>query len=129
MAGYAAGGHRRGRQSAALLVVSDTGAYTPGDDLAYDLRTDDHPDPCAELARLLELHHIYFDRPDEADLLTIEGELADEVAELVEILGYPDLAGWVGVENYVVRLVGDRVDRFVIERLREAAAAKRSDPS
>jgi len=128
-AGDAEGGDRRGRQSAALLVVSDTGAYTPGDDLAYDLRIDDHPDPCAELTRLLELHHIYFDRPDEADLLTIEGELADEVAELVEILGYPDLAAWVGVENYEVRLVGDRVDRFVIERLREAAAAKQSDSS
>ena len=127
-AGDAAGGDRRGRQSAAVLVVSDIGAYTPGDDLAYDLRIDDHPDPCAELARLLELHHIYFDRPDEADLLTIEGELADEVAELVEILGYPDLAAWVGVENYEVRLVGDRVDRFVIDRLREAAAAKQSDP-
>jgi|RhiMetdeSRZDD1v2_1073273.scaffolds.fasta_scaffold13352_11 uncharacterized Ntn-hydrolase superfamily protein len=128
-AGDAEGGDSRGRESAALLVVSDSGAYTPGDDLAYDLRIDDHPDPCAELARLVELHHIYFDRPDEADLLTIEGELADEVAELVAILGYPDLASWAGVENYEVRIVGDRVDRFVIERLREAAAERRSDPA
>lgn len=124
-AGDAAGGDRRGRQSAALLVVSDTGAYTPGDDLAYDLRIDDHPDPCGELARLLALHHVYFDRPDEADLVTVEGSLAEEVKGQLAVLGYDDLATWVGVENYEVRMVGDRVDRFVLDRLREAADAKR----
>jgi uncharacterized Ntn-hydrolase superfamily protein len=125
-AGDSAGGDRRGRQSAALLVVSDSGAYTPGDDLAYDLRVDDHEDPCTELARLLELHHIYFDRPDEADLLAVEGALADEVADLLGVLGYPDLATWAGVENYELRIVDDRVDRFVLERLREAAGRRPS---
>lgn len=64
-AGDEAGGDRRGRQSAALLVVSETGAYTPGDDVVYDLRVDDHTDPCRELSRLLALHHAYLDRPDE----------------------------------------------------------------
>jgi uncharacterized Ntn-hydrolase superfamily protein len=128
-AGDAAGGDRRGRQSAALLVVSDVGAYTPGDDLAYDLRVDDHADPCTELARLLELHHIYFDRPDEADLVTVEGALADEVSQLLGVLGYTDLATWVGVENYELRLDGDRVDRFVLDRLREAAGQRQADSS
>lgn len=45
-AGEAAGGDRRGRQSAALQVVS----RDPYPDL--DLRVDDHPDPLAELRRL-----------------------------------------------------------------------------
>lgn len=128
-AGDAAGGDRRGRQSAALLVVSDVGAYTPGDDLAYDLRVDDHADPCTELARLLELHHAYFDRPDEADLVTVEGALADEVSQLLGVLGYTDLATWVGVENYELRLDGDRIDRFVLDRLREAAGQRQADSS
>lgn len=49
-AGQAAGGDRRGRQSAALLV----GHANPL--LALDLRVDDHPDPLVELRRLLGLY-------------------------------------------------------------------------
>lgn len=45
-AGQAAGGDKRGRQSAALLVSS----RDPYPDL--DLRVDDHPDPLSELRRL-----------------------------------------------------------------------------
>jgi uncharacterized Ntn-hydrolase superfamily protein len=45
-AGEAAGGDKRGKQSAALLVHD-------GEDYPlYDLRVDDHADPLAELARL-----------------------------------------------------------------------------
>ena len=120
-AGDVAGGDRRGRQSAALLVVSDTGSYTPGDDVAYDLRVDDHPDPCPELARLLALHHGYFDRPSEEDLLPLEGELAREVGGHLTRLGYADLDTWAGVENYEVRMAPGRIDPYVLERLREQA--------
>jgi len=45
-AGEAAGGDKRGRQSAAMVV----GSADPYPDL--DLRVDDHPDPLAELRRL-----------------------------------------------------------------------------
>ncbi|WP_372624589.1 DUF1028 domain-containing protein [Falsiroseomonas sp.] len=45
-AGEAAGGDKRGRQSAAIQVAS----HDPYPDL--DLRVDDHPDPLAELRRL-----------------------------------------------------------------------------
>lgn len=46
-AGQAAGGDKRGRQSAAMKVVVDEPFP------ALDLRVDDHPDPVAELRRLL----------------------------------------------------------------------------
>ena len=121
VAGDAVGGDRRGRQSAALLVMSENGSYTPGDDLAYDLRVDDHPDPCPELARLLALHHGYFDRPREEDLLPLEGELAREVDQHLQTLGYRDLDTWAGVENYEVRMSAGRIDPYVLERLREQA--------
>ena len=121
-AGDVAGGDRRGRQSAALLVVSETGSYTPGDDVAYDLRVDDHGDPCGELTRLLALHHIYFDRPSEADLLPLEGALATEVSAHLDQLGFTDLDTWAGVENYELRLVSGHIDRFVLTKLREQAA-------
>lgn len=121
-AGDAVGGDSRGRQSAALLVVSDSGGYTPGDDLAYDLRVDDHPDPCSELARLLQLHHVYFDKPAEDDLLPLVGDLAEEVAGHVRRLGFTSLETWAGVENYEVRLVEGRIDPFVLDRLRQQTA-------
>jgi uncharacterized Ntn-hydrolase superfamily protein len=48
-AGQAAGGDKRGKQSAALLVVSaEPRAY-------HNLRVDDHAEPVAELRRLFEL--------------------------------------------------------------------------
>ncbi len=53
-AGEAAGGDRRGRQSAALIVAS----RDPWPDL--DLRADDHPDPVAELRRLVAVARGYF---------------------------------------------------------------------
>jgi uncharacterized Ntn-hydrolase superfamily protein len=45
-AGEAAGGDKRGKQAAALLV------YTTESYAALDLRVDDHPEPLAELRRL-----------------------------------------------------------------------------
>ena len=121
-AGDAEGGDSRGRQSAALLVVSRTGAYTPGDDLAYDLRVDDHSDPVTELSRLLTLHHGYFDEPDPDTLLPLEGELAAEVERLLAVVGRPDLDTWAGVENYEMRLRPGSIDPYVLDRLRDQAA-------
>ncbi|WP_134669079.1 MULTISPECIES: DUF1028 domain-containing protein [unclassified Amycolatopsis] len=48
-----AGGDVRGAQSAALLVVSGRRSPTPWNEVVVDLRVDDHPDPLAELSRLL----------------------------------------------------------------------------
>jgi uncharacterized Ntn-hydrolase superfamily protein len=53
-AGEAAGGDKRGRQSAALLV------FSMEDYPALDLRVDDHADPLAELKRLYEKAHERF---------------------------------------------------------------------
>ena len=52
-AGDRAGGDKRGRQSAALLVMRDKGGPGQGNDRWIDLRVDDHAAPCTELGRLL----------------------------------------------------------------------------
>lgn len=54
------GGDKRGMQSAAVLVVSSGGGYSGFNDRMVDLRVDDHPDPIAELERLLALHERTF---------------------------------------------------------------------
>lgn len=55
-AGQEAGGDRRGRQSAALLVAREGGGCGGTSDYLADLRVDDHADPIGELQRLYRLH-------------------------------------------------------------------------
>lgn len=55
-AGEDAGGDVRGSQSAVVTVVSGRRTATPWREVLADLRVDDHPDPVAELARMLPIH-------------------------------------------------------------------------
>jgi len=52
IAGDEAGGDRRGRQSAALLVASTHGGYADSTDIAVDLRVDDSSAPVPELGQI-----------------------------------------------------------------------------
>jgi uncharacterized Ntn-hydrolase superfamily protein len=123
-AGDRAGGDRRGRQSAALLVVQRDRGYGGTGDVAIDLRVDDHTDPVAELLRLLELHRLYFGRPDPDALLELTGPLAAEVADRLSGRGYAQadldaaLRAWAGVENLEERLVPGSIDPLVLAQLR-----------
>jgi uncharacterized Ntn-hydrolase superfamily protein len=56
LAGDLAGGDRRGRQSAALLVVREGGGYEGRNDRYVDLRVDDHPQAASELARVFSTY-------------------------------------------------------------------------
>jgi uncharacterized Ntn-hydrolase superfamily protein len=58
-AAQAAGGDIRGRQSAALIVVSGTASGQPWKDRLFDLRVDDSPEPLVELRRLVKLQRAY----------------------------------------------------------------------
>ncbi|MFC0002987.1 DUF1028 domain-containing protein [Micromonospora siamensis] len=125
-AGDRAGGDRRGRQSAGLLVVQRHGGYAGTGDELVDLRVDDHPDPVAELGRLLDVHTMLFGRPDPATLRDLTGPLAAEVGDLLAAAGHPvgvaglddALASWAGVENLEERLVPGRIDPIVLAHLR-----------
>ena len=58
-AAQAAGGDIRGRQSAALIVVTGKPTGKPWLDRVFDLRVDDNPDPLKELRRLIVLQRAY----------------------------------------------------------------------
>jgi len=131
-AGDAAGGDSRGRQSAALQVVSPGGGYGGFNDRMVDLRSDDHHDPVAEVRRLLGLHVVLTATAPEEDRLPIEGELAEELVELLEAVGHhvsagPDglftaLRAWVGSENLEERWWNQpTIDPVVLAGLREQA--------
>lgn len=55
-----AGGDKRGRQSAALLVVRENSGYGRANDRYIDLRVEDHAEPIQELARLVEMHKRFY---------------------------------------------------------------------
>jgi uncharacterized Ntn-hydrolase superfamily protein len=124
-AGDGAGGDRRGRQSAALLVVREEAGYGGLDDVAVDLRVDDHPDPCAELSRLLELNRIYLTASTDEEKVTLDDDLRTELEVLARATGQRDLAAWVGSENYEMRVDLEStpgwVDRLVVGVLRGTA--------
>jgi uncharacterized Ntn-hydrolase superfamily protein len=123
-AGDEAGGDARGRQSAAVYVVTPDGGYGGGDDVLVDLRVDDHTDPIPELKRLVDVHDMLFGKPDPDDCLPLEGDLAVEVTARLAQAGHTGatvelaLDSWVGVENLEERLVPGRIDPVVLEHLR-----------
>ena len=123
-AAQAAGGDRRGQQSAALLVVERDGGYAGLSDTLVDLRVDDHPDPIGELARLHRIHHALFGATPRADWLPVDPALADELREHLARLGYEGelesaFARWAGTENLEERVEGiDQIDPVVLEELR-----------
>jgi uncharacterized Ntn-hydrolase superfamily protein len=58
-AAQAEGGDIRGKQSAAIIVVSGTATGRPWADRLIDLRIEDHPEPVPELRRLVHLARAY----------------------------------------------------------------------
>jgi uncharacterized Ntn-hydrolase superfamily protein len=118
-AAQAAGGDRRGQQSAALLVVEKDGGYAGLSDVLVDLRVDDHPTPVAELRRLYGIHRALFGTTPRAEWIPVDAPLRAELDERLARLGHASLADWAGVENLEERVDGDdAVDPVVLDELR-----------
>ncbi len=86
----AAGGDRRGRQSAGLLVVKPEGGYGGHTDRYIDLRVDDHQEPIEELVRVLDMHKLYFGKEEVQQWVKIEGEACHFLQKLLQETGYYD---------------------------------------
>jgi uncharacterized Ntn-hydrolase superfamily protein len=121
-AAQAAGGDRRGQQSAAVLVVEKDGGYASLSDVLVDLRVDDHAQPVAELARLYAMHRLLFGKTEQ--WVEVDDALRDELRERLHALGYDGeleqaLSAWAGTENLEERVDGvERIDEVVLQELR-----------
>ncbi len=131
-AGQAAGGDKRGRQAAGVLVVRENGGYGGNNDRYLDLRVDDHPQPIDKLQELVEMHHLYFGEVNPADLIPL-ADVAGELQVLLAKTGHYagpasgdfDLAtrkalrALVGEENLEERWngEGEMIDRVVVDFL------------
>jgi uncharacterized Ntn-hydrolase superfamily protein len=107
-AGQAAGGDVRGQQSAAVVVERPGAAAETreGIDRICDLRVDDHPEPIAELQRLLGIHLVWdalrrasaFHEPGRyeqgaAVLMEAHARFGDDAALLYDLACFESLAG------------------------------------
>lgn len=130
-AGDAAGGDRRGRQAAALLVVREGAGYGGGDDVAVDLRVDDHTAPVAELTRLLDLNDLYLTASTEEEMLPVDDALFAELTAFAEARGHEHFREWVGSQNYEMRVAPglrpEWIDVQVLDLVRTTAS--QGDPS
>jgi uncharacterized Ntn-hydrolase superfamily protein len=124
-AAQAAGGDRRGQQSAALLVVEKDGGYANLSDTIVELRVEDHERPLDELRRLYGLHVALFGETPRDEWLAVDDPLADELRTRLAKLGYDgDLEDtfnrWAGNVNLEERVDGiEEIDPVVLEELRE----------
>lgn len=131
-AGQQAGGDRRGRESAALLVVKKGAGYGGIGDKWIDLRVDDHPQPIEELKRLLAVHTLYFGPTTKTHPL--DAPLTREIQGILKATGFyegeingvyddrtrkalEDFQGW---ENLEMRFRKDQqIDDVVLQYMRE----------
>jgi uncharacterized Ntn-hydrolase superfamily protein len=124
-AAQAAGGDRRGQQSASLLVVEKDAGYANLSDLVVDLRVDDHLHPIVELRRLYGLHNELFGVTPPEDWVPVDQTLSAELRDRLARLGYDgelDKAfnDWAGTENLEERVDGvARIDPVVLGALRK----------
>jgi uncharacterized Ntn-hydrolase superfamily protein len=131
-AGEQAGGDRRGRQAAAVLVVREGGGYGGNNDRYLDLRVDDDPNPIAKLRELVRLHHLYFGVVRPQDLVPLAA-VAEPLQDILIRTGHyrgprhgqfdeatrQALRTLVGIENLEERWngEGDLIDRQVVDYL------------
>ena len=124
-AAQAAGGDKRGQESAALLVVEKDGGYAKLSDTIVDLRVDDHERPLPELRRLYVLHQAIFGQTPRDQWLTVDDELARELRERLAKAGYEGeledaFTHWAGTYNLEERVDGiAEIDPIVLADLRE----------
>ncbi len=136
-AGQAAGGDRRGQQSAALKVVRAGGGYGGFDDRYVEISVYDHPTPIVELERLYAIHRLTYFRSDPANLVRIDTAIANELQQILHTRGFykgvatgvcdeemlRTLRDFMGWENYDERIRDDDlIDLEVLDDMRQKHA-------
>jgi uncharacterized Ntn-hydrolase superfamily protein len=136
-AGQAAGGDRRGQQSAAILVVREKGGYEGFTDRYVDLRVDEHPRPIQELKRVLRIYDMtMLSREEPENLLTIDQKLTTTIQRHLKKLGLyvgpvtgilddpteKALEDWVNINNFENRMrEPGRIWKSILDYMEEMA--------
>jgi uncharacterized Ntn-hydrolase superfamily protein len=112
------GGDRRGKESAAILIVKKEGAYDGGTDRYIDIRVDEHPEPIKELKKVFVIYNMcLLKRDDPEDIVKLEGDNLRLVKKLLQKDGFfkgdiddnydnttrKALRDWLGTNNFEVK--------------------------
>jgi len=135
--GQAAGGDRRGQQSAAILIVREKGGYEGFTDRYLDLRVDEHPAPIEELKRVVRVYDMtMLSREDQRNLLTIDHDIATIIQTDLKKLGMYSgpitgslddstkkaLEDWVNINNFENRMhEPGRIWKSILDYMEELA--------
>ncbi|MCE4613558.1 MAG: DUF1028 domain-containing protein [Desulfurococcales archaeon] len=137
-AGDRAGGDKRGKQSAAIIVVRERGGYGGYTDKYVDLRVDDHQEPVQELKRIFKIWELIMLTRERPEDVVSKEEVAGKVQEALKKLGFyrGEVTGkwdeetekaftdWALINNFENKLRSDNyiwgtVYRFLIESARD----------
>ncbi len=124
-AGQEEGGDKRGKQSAAILIVKEKGVYDGGTDNYINIRVDDHPTPIKELGRIFTLYDLsLLKRDDPEDIVKLEGDVLKTIKEVLKTDGFykgdidakldiitkDSLKKWMHTNNFEVK---EREDEYM----------------
>jgi len=119
------GGDKRGRESAAIYIVKEKGAYDGGTDKYIDIRVDEHPTPIKELKKVFEIYDMcLLNREDPGDIIKLTGNSMKIVQERLQIDGFykgklsgtfddstrEALSKWLATNNFEVK---ERDDEYM----------------
>ena len=145
-AGDRAGGDKRGKQSAAIVVYKPCGGYggcEEGVGRYVDLRVDDHEEPVEELKRLFRIWEItILEREDPNDVVELsDPSVAEAIQKALAALGFykgpitgradeataKALEEWMAINNFENKIRRDgkvwgTVYRFLIDEARRRGA-------
>ncbi|MHA1303320.1 MAG: DUF1028 domain-containing protein [Candidatus Heimdallarchaeaceae archaeon] len=138
-AGQEKGGDKRGKQSAAILIVKEEGAYDGGTDRYINVRVDDHPTPIRELQRVFTLYDLsLLQRDDPDDKVKLEGDVLKAIKEVLAEDGFYSgtidgtydentkeaLQKWLHTNNFEVK---ERTDDYMWGSVYRYIQQKRKD--
>lgn len=112
-AGESAGGDRRGRQSAAILIASRKREFEATSGKFMEIRVEDHSDPLKELERIRDLWVLMF---YDNEMVPVE-KYKDRIQSRLKELGFNTLEQWAGINNFEHNLKDGMIGRKTLDFL------------
>ncbi len=108
------GGDRRGRQSAAILIVSERHHYEEGTDLMVDLRIDNSSRPLEEMKWALKnWKATFFENP------MVPFTETGRIRERLDSMHFGTVEEWASNNNFSSKVHGGKIDQEVLDVLLE----------
>jgi len=112
-AGEAAGGDRRGKQGASILVAGTGKEFVETSGIVMNIRVDDHPEPVLELERISQLWKATF-WDTETSLIQ---ENKAEIDAAIRNLGYDSLESWAEARGLSDNVNDSKIGIYTLKAL------------